>query len=75
MPIKRDGLTNCLKYLSLRAPEGCVAIRHAVSLRGAAPSAVLGAGCAIPPRFLGEFTLNEMNVLGMTFQVRLRSLS
>ena len=26
---------------------------------------------AISVRFLAEFTLNEMNVLGMTFQVRL----
>ena len=35
-PKNRDRLTNALKYLSLRAPEGCVAIRHAVSLRGEA---------------------------------------
>jgi hypothetical protein len=41
-PKNRDRLTNALKCLSLRAPEepalsvaeGCVAIRHAVSLRG-----------------------------------------
>jgi hypothetical protein len=51
-----------------------VAIRHGVSLRGAAPSARLGTGCAIPVRFLAEFTLNEVNVLGMTLRARLRSL-
>ena len=86
-PKNRDTLTNGLKYLSLRAPEGpalsvaegCVAIRHPVSLRGVAPSKRLRAGCAIAPRFLAEFTLSESNVLGMTlrlgsgqaFQVRL----
>src|SRR3989337_975300 len=36
LPKNRDRLTNALNYLSLRAPEGCVAIRHAVSLRGEA---------------------------------------
>ena len=30
------------------------------------PSTRLGAGCAIPLRFLAEFTLNEVNVLAMT---------
>ncbi len=48
----RDGLTNGLKYLLLRAPKGCAAIRDALSLRGAAE--------AISPRFLAS--------LGMTFQ-------
>ena len=51
MPNKRDGLSNCLKYLSLRESEGpvlsrvegCVAIRPGGSLRGEAEAI-----CEIP---------------------------
>ncbi len=38
--------------------ERSEAIRHAVSLRGAAPSVCSGQAAQIPPRFLAEFTLN-----------------
>ena len=58
----------------LRAPEGCVAIRHAASLRGTFASLSIDSAEAIPLRFLAELTLSEANVLGMTLQVRLRSL-
>lgn len=43
MPMKRDRLSNCLKYLSLRESEGCVAIRPGGSLRGEAEAI-----CEIP---------------------------
>ena len=64
---------NALNALSssLRATGTSKATRHGVSSRGAAPSAWLGAGCAILLRFLAEFALGEANALGMTFQVRL----
>ena len=70
-PKNRDRLTSALKYLSLRAPEGCVAIRHPVSLRGTFAALSVDSAETVSVRFLAEFTLNEVNALGMTFQVRL----
>ncbi len=59
-----------------RSPEQSegVAIRDAVSLRGAAPSAVLGAGSARPLRFLASLGMTLRLGSGQAFRVRLRSL-
>ena len=81
-PKNRDRHHNPCICLSLRAPEGCVAIRHAVSLRGTFAALSVDSAETVSVRFLAEFTLNEVKVLGMTlrlgswqaFQVSLRSL-
>jgi hypothetical protein len=46
------------------------AIRHAVSLRGTFAALIVDSAETVSVSFLAEFTLNDVNVLGMTLRVR-----